>query len=278
MKSQATILAVLVALACAGCDKKQDDQVPMPSTASPSPPTGLPDVVLATTLPQFASEINEIQIADSFNDVDPTWVIGALVDLTTGKIFALDNYLKSTIKPIVTPQTEVVFRSFIDNGVAASAQWLEFVKAEVNDATRVEVAVTKSAKVTVDSQGIDKDQLLRQLRNNKISPRENYGVVIGFTNYSLAATYFRNSGASGAVSGYGAKIGGSWYSKSEHSKAHHRIVAVWSPLPFVVEAVSNRMPGDLESITSDAIKENRIKVQPVPGDMVNLSRIQRGRI
>ena len=249
-----------------------------PPPAAKLPGDGLPDVTLAQTLPQFAKEVNEIQIADSFNDVDPSWVIGALVDLKTGKIFALDSYLKATAKPSITPQTEVVFRSFVDNGVATNAQWLEFVKTEVNDNTRAEVSVIKTIKVSIDSQSIDREQLLRQLRNNKINSPKNYGVVIGYVNYALSATYFKNTGASGAVSGYGAKIGGNWFSKSEHSRVQHRIVAVWSPLPFVVDAVVNRLPGNLDGITSEALKENRIAVQPLKLPLGGLSRIEQGKV
>lgn len=254
------------------------------STPTPTPPTarapgdGLPNVTLAQTLPQFAKEVNEIQIADSFNDVDPSWVIGALVELQTGKIFALDSYLKATAKPSAAPQTEVVFRSFIDNGVAVNAQWLEFVKAEVNDNTRAEVSVTKTVKVSIDSQSIDREQLLRQLRNNKIAVPASYGVIIGYVNYALSATYFKNTGASGTVSGYGAKIGGNWYSKSEHSRIQHRIVAVWSPLPFVVDAVANGLPGNLDGVTSKALKENRIAVQPLPVPAGTMVRIEQGRV
>jgi hypothetical protein len=271
---RALSLASAIMLCLSACDKKP---LPGPATSATQPGDGLPDVSLAKTLPQFAKEVNEVQIADSFNDVDPSWVIGALVELNTGKIYSLDSYLKATAKPTSSPQTDVVFRSFVDNAVTANAQWLEFVKAEVNDTTRAEVSVTKTMKVSVDSQSIDKEALLRQLRNNKIASPKDYGVVVGYVNYSLIATYFKNTGASGSVSGYGAKIGGSWYSKSEHSRVQHRIVAVWSPLPFVVETITKRVPGNLEDITTDALKKNRIAVQPlsIPGGA--MARIEQSK-
>jgi hypothetical protein len=271
---RALSLASAIMLCLSACDKKP---LPGPATSATQPGDGLPDVSLAKTLPQFAKEVNEVQIADSFNDVDPSWVIGALVELNTGKIYSLDSYLKATAKPTSSPQTDVVFRSFVDNAVTANAQWLEFVKAEVNDTTRAEVSVTKTMKVSVDSQSIDKEALLRQLRNNKIASPKDYGVVVGYVNYSLSATYFKNTGASGSVSGYGAKIGGSWYSKSEHSRVQHRIVAVWSPLPFVVETITKRVPGNLEDITTDALKKNRIAVQPlsIPGGA--MARIEQSK-
>lgn len=46
------------------------------------------------------------------------------------------------------------------------------------------------------------------------------------------------SGTQASASGYGAKIGGKWFSKAENTAAYHRVVAVWAPLPFIVEELA----------------------------------------
>jgi hypothetical protein len=221
----------------------------------------LPDITPAVELPQFAPEINEVQIADSFNDVHPSWVIGALVNVKTSKVHSLDGFLKKDANPTVTPQTEVVFKNFIENGVAAQAQWLEFVKAEVSDTTRAEVSVTRASKVTIDSENIDKQQLVRWLTANSIAPRDDYGVIIGYTLYILSAAYFRNTGANASLAGYGAKIGGNWFSKAENSRMHHRIVAVWAPLPFVIENAAKALPENLTVEATNAAKLGKLQVK-----------------
>lgn len=242
----------------AGCGKK-----PEPMSDPPRPTIALPDIKPVASLPQFTQSVNEIQIAQSFNDTDPSWVIGALVNIKTGKVYALDSYLRVGAKPITTPQTEIVFRNFIENSVAANAQWLEFIKTEVSDTTRAEVSVAKTAKVSIDSQSIDKPQLIKQMQANKLAPPDDFGVIIGYTTYILNATYFKNTDANGSVSGYGAKIGGSWYSKSENSASQHRIVATWSPLPFVIETVENRAAGNLVALTAQANATGAISISRI---------------
>lgn len=232
--------------------------------SKPDAPTALniPELTgIAATLPQFAKEENEVQIADGFNDVDPSWVVGALVNTKTGKVRALDSYLKTDAKLKTTPQAEIAFKNFIENSAAANAAWLEFVKAEVNDKTRAEVTVTKTAKVTADSTSIDKQKLLTELTKIPASTRADYGVIIGYVDFVLAATYFRDSGANGSVSGYGAKIGGNWYSKYENSASHHRIVAIWSPLPFVLDVIDSQKSKDLSKATLEAISSGKLNIQ-----------------
>lgn len=254
------VVVAPIALGIAGCNGT------LPSAPS-TPPSGisLPDVKPAASLPQFNREENEVQIADSFNDVDPSWVLGSLVHLETGKVRGLDNYLKSDAKPKVTPQSEIAFKDFVENSVAANASWLEFLKTQVNDKVRAEVAVTKTAKVTIDSGSIDKTALLKELRKIPANTRAKYGVIIGYIDYMLTASLFRDSGMEGGVSGYGAKIGGNWYSKYENTKAHHRIVAVWSPLPFVLDVVETGKNRDLVKATAEALSNKTLDIQPLTG-------------
>lgn len=258
------LAGLTTSLAVAACGKGAE------SRSSPTAGLVLPDIALAKSLPQFAAEVNEVEIADSFNDVHPSWVIGALVNVKTRAVHALDGFLKKDAKPAVVPQTEVVFRNFIENGLAANAEWLEFVKAHVDDTTRAEVCVTKAAKVSVDSESVDRALLLQRLQANRIAPREDFGVVIGYTAYLLSAAYFRSTGANGSLSGYGAKIGGSWFNKSENSAMHHRIVATWAPLPFVVESVAVAAPGSLTVAAAQAVKAGQLKIPKLPAIKLRL--------
>lgn len=252
------IVSIIFCFALAGCWPIKPDQNPDKKSAS----TPIPDVRdIAATLPQFAKKENEVQIAAGFNDVDPSWVIGALVDTKSGKVRSLDSYLKKSANLRTIPQGEVAFKNFIENSAAVNAEWLSFVQGKVSDTVRAEVTVTKISKVTADSSSIDKNKLLAELRGIPASDRAGYGVIIGYVDFVLSAAYFRNSGADASVSGYGAKIGGNWYSKYEDSAAHHRIVAIWAPLPFVLEVVQSPVTKDLAKATAEAIDSGRLNVR-----------------
>ncbi len=47
-----------------------------------------------------------------------------------------------------------------------------------------------------------------------------------YIDFVLTATLFKDFGTDGNVSGYGAKIGGKWYSKFENTLAYHRVIAI----------------------------------------------------
>lgn len=78
---------------------------PKPGSA---PGVDLPNAAVVTTLPVFARQQNEVEIADSMNDVDPTFVLGSIVNTKSGQVFGLNNYLSASAKPTVTLQSEVV--------------------------------------------------------------------------------------------------------------------------------------------------------------------------
>lgn len=254
-----TVITIILAFLLAGCNWFG------PSKPAPGSPTSTqektPSLVLASDLPEFAHESNEVKIADSFDSVDPSFVIGALVNKKDGTVRSLDNFLKKGAKPKLTPQTEVVFKNFIENSVAVNASWLDFVKGQVNDKVHAEVTVTKSAKVTADISDIDRASLVTELLKVPSDKLNDYGIIIGYIDFILSASYFQDSGAEVGASGYGAKIGGNWYTKFEDSSAHHRIVAIWSPLPFVLEITKSPVKGNLAKVTSKAIENNTLDVQ-----------------
>ena len=264
-KEQKLILIFSIISTLAGCGF-----FPLAPTPPAEPPIGknnsridLPDVQLISELPQFAKELNEIQIADSFNSVDPSWVIGALIEKNTGNVYPLDNFLKAGAKPKTTPLSEIVFKNLIENSATAKANWLDFTKASVNSNTKAEVTVAKISNVSINSNNIDKAVIISHFKDIPKSERDKYGVIIGYSDFVLSATYFRNSGAEAIASGFGAKIEGNWYSKSENSSLQHRIIAVWSPLPYVIDAIHSPAKKDLTDSTSEAIKDGKIEIQEI---------------
>lgn len=224
----------------------------------------VPDAKLVSQLPDFVREENEIQIADNFNHVDPSWVIGALVNRETRMVHAMDSFLKKDAKPKLTPSSEVVFRELVDNSITSNSEWLTFIKATISSNTRAEVTVMRTGDVSVLSENIDKAGLIRHTMNIPKSDRDKYGIIIGYSDYLLSAAYFRNFGVSGAVSGFGAKIDGNWFSKAENASVQHRIVAVWAPLPYVLEIINKTNTADLTKSTAEAIDQGNIQVEKIP--------------
>ena len=91
--------------------------------------------------------------------------------------------------------------------------------------------------------------------------RNDFGVVIGYVDFVLTTTFFRQQDGDANVSGYGAKIGGKWFSKAENTAAHHRVVAVWAPLPFVVDEIAKptSIEGDLTEAATRALNAGELK-------------------
>lgn len=219
------------------------------------------DAVVFSELPAFTMQKNEVEIADSMNDVDPSWVLGSIVNISTGEVRGMDNYLSSNAKPLVTPQTEVIFKDLIENSVAANVAWLDFLRTSLSDKVRAELSVIKTSKVTLHNKDVDKEKLTMELKKIRPQNLEDYGVIIGYIDFVLSASLLKDFGISAGASGYGAKIEGKWFSKFENTSAHHRVVAIWSPLPFVVESVSSKTAtGDLEKELQAAIHKGFVRI------------------
>lgn len=247
-----------------------------------SPPVEKPvpnnmSVKPVTQLPAFVKQENEVEIADSMNDVDPTWILGSLVNTKTGEVRGFENYLSQNAKPAVTPQTELVFKNFIENSIVVKAGWLDFLTAQVSDTVRAEVSVIKTSKVTVKNIDIDRAKFKEELAKIPKEVLNGYGMIIGYIDFVLTAALFKDFGTDGNLSGYGAKIGGKWFDKFENTSAHHRVIAIWSPLPFVLgtlEQSGTRIASkgeekpttvsiDLEKAMQEAIERGTVKVKPL---------------
>jgi len=225
----------------------------------------IPDTKPIAQLPAFAKQENEVEVADSMNDVDPTWVLGSIVNIKTGRVRGLDNYLSPSAKPVVTPQTEVVFKDFIENSLAANAAWLDFLSAQLNDKVRAELSVIKTSKVTMKNEDVDKKKLSSELQKISRTERADYGIIIGYIDFVLSASLFKDFRTEARASGYGAKIGGSWFTKYENTSAYHRVIAIWSPLPFVIDLLTNpaAFPRDLDKATLQAVEKGKVAIKPL---------------
>ena len=228
--------------------------------AAPPIDQKLPDTPVVSTPPVFAKQQNEVAITDSMIGMDPTMVLGSLVNTATGQMHSLDNYLAPGAKPTVTLDGEVVFRHLIENSLAANASYLDFVSAALSDSVRAEVSVVKAVKANMKNDDLDRTRLTAELRKVAADKRNDLGVVIGYIDFVLSATYFKHREGDGNVSGYGAQIGGKWFSKDEKTDVRHRVIAVWAPLPFVIEELgkSKNVEVDLPEAATRALKAGEL--------------------
>jgi hypothetical protein len=232
-------------------------------------PGNLPDIKPVSELPVFAKKENEIEIADSFKAMNPTMVLGAIVERRNGLVHSFDSFLKEDAKTESKPVSELLFKNFLENSVVADAEWLTFLKGQVNDSKRAEVIVTEVSNASIDIFSIDKDKLQTFAQSIAKGERDDYGVVIGYRDFTINASLFTEQGVEGNLSGYGAKIGGKWFGKHESASGEHRVVAIWSPLPFVLEKVTEGVKTtrdtSLTTLTRDALKEKKLRIRPLDG-------------
>jgi hypothetical protein len=214
-----TVFLTMVVFLCIGCKNW-----PQPGESVPVTPK----------LPDFAKQCNEVKLASSLNNVDPTMVLGAIVEIKDGTVHSFDSVLKNDARTERRSVSEVVFKNFVENSAVADAEWLSFLSAHVNDSTRAEVTITEVANVCMSVSSVDMQKLREFTRTIQQEERPKYGVVIGFRDFVISASLFKCQGMDATTSGYGAKIGGKWFGKYENCSTGHRIIAIYSPLPFVV--------------------------------------------
>ncbi len=133
----------------------------------------------------------------------------------------------------------------------------------MTDTVRAEVSVVKTLKVTIKNTEIDRSKLINEGKGIPAAERGNYGVIIGYIDFVLSAGLFKDFGTEGSASGYCAKIGGVWYSRFENTAAQHRVIAIWAPLPFVLENVEKptSTPVDLEKATREALERGTLQIK-----------------
>ena len=227
----------------------------------------LPNIKVASELPAFTDEKNEIEIADSFTSADPTMVLGALVNLENGEVRSFDSCLKEGTAVEKTAVAELAFKDFLENSVVADAEWLTFLEGHVSSSIRAEVTVTEAAKALIALSDVDEEKLQKLARTVPAENRERYNVIVGYRDFVISASLFKAQEIDASVSGYGAKIGGKWYGEQKHTSTDHRVIAMCSPLPFVIDragsADSTIRAVPLTTLTLEAMESDRLRIRPL---------------
>ena len=228
---------------------------------APTLPASLEDVQPEKSLPPIGARPNETRIADDFVDVDPTFVIGALLDRTSTEVRTFDGFLRADAKPTTTVLNEILFKHFVENSLMLSADWFGFVSGQLNDKTRAEVSILKVARVTTPASALDLAKAGSFAKSLPPQDRDRYGVIIAYVDYVLTASFFRDRGREAKAGGFGVKIGGAWYQKEEATTATHRLLAIWTPLSAL--QAQGVEPASLEQTLRAAVSEESAKGAPL---------------
>lgn len=218
-----------------------------------SAPGSASDVKPIMELPKLENGPNETLVNSSFKDMDPTWVAGALINTREAKLYQLSNCLKTDAKPQVTTLGEVVVDDFIENSLALSCGWLTFLKAELNDKTRVELSIVRSGRMSIPNSAIDWQKLMMQMAQIPKEKQQDYGIVIGYVDYIVTAKLFTDAGNSSKAGAFGVTIGHTWYSKSGNTRADHRVQVVWAPIS-IAEIARSQPKADLNALAVKALQ------------------------
>jgi len=229
------------------------------------------NVDVANELPSFKHKLNEIEISDSFNDIDPELILGTVINTKTGQTHIFENFLLKTAKTQSTSKTELLFRKFIQDDLTTSASWLNFLNGKVGKGTKAEVTVMKLGSTSIKSGDIDKAALQAFAATIPKEEREKYNIIIGYNLFTLQASLFKSSDTTSTLSGYGAQIDGVWYSKLEDSQANQRVMALIAPLPFVITEVKKTSDTPLSKLTLDAIDSGKIQVTTPNQETIEIS-------
>lgn len=197
-------------------------------------------------LPVLEGKKNEIIIAKSFIDTDPSVVLGAIVDLQTKEVLALDSYLKADAKPIEEVKTEMLFKDLVENNAALKSSYLGFISGSLDSKKRAEVTLIKNKVTRAKMSDLKADELKKVSASLTPEQRGNFGIIISYTDYLLTASFFTLAEKKAEASGYGANIGGSWYNKAEGLSIERSVVATYAPLRLVSPLLG--WPGNTKSI------------------------------
>jgi hypothetical protein len=176
----------------------------------------------------FAQSPNEVEISSLDN---PALVLGAIIDRNAQNIRALDNYLKSDVKPTEKTINEVIFDGYVDKNLMAQASWLGVIK-EIADGQITHVSLTKVSKGTIDAGSIDSDRLKADTKAIPENERTNYSIIVGYIVYKLKADAYNTVNSQPEAGTNGITISGRYYKHSESSFETNKVIAVWTPLPF----------------------------------------------
>ncbi|GAA3530901.1 hypothetical protein [Zobellella aerophila] len=205
--------------------------------ASTSVKTGdIPDVPTAEKLRGVISENNELEIAKSFVDSDPTFVLGSVVNTSTGQV-QWQTYLKSDAEPKIDIKTELWEQKLVEKNLAASASYLSFISGSLTDKKKAEVILIKNSVTKAKRSDIDFTSLKTKLDSIPSGEIANYGLIVQYTDFVLTATLFEEAEKKADAKGYGAKISGKWHNKVDNKDMDRVVVATFFPLKDVLRFI-----------------------------------------
>lgn len=259
---------VLGLIACNGCNS--------PGRVTGGPEAGAGDqgglgLEVANTIPAIAdSSLNEVEVAGSFRDQDVAWILGALVDLESGEVDALSQgVLASRAETVIKSDAETFFDEIVDVTTSGYADLFGAADIDASSSAKTQAKVTRVSSVGFRQEALDR-QRLEELRQDCGTSERKLGVILGFSDYLIEATTFRQVDTQGEVSGAGVKVNGKWYSKSESKLIDHRLVATISSLC----ALANDTQLDAsESTTSLTVRESIIRKRDLIGDFTDQMRV-----
>ncbi|OZY84531.1 hypothetical protein CBP51_15155 [Cellvibrio mixtus] len=219
----------------------------------------LKNVEIPKEIPSLASKKGEVYISQSYRETDPGVVLGSIVDTQTGEVLILESFLVANPTPKIERKTELVYKNLVTKEVAAGASYLTFISTTLNAKTKAEVTITKNAFVGVSANDIDKAALREKISNFSMGELDRYGIIIGYTDYTLLANTFSEIENKTEAGGYGAKIDGKWHNRSENILVERSVVALYSPLKILVPSLAPNSSTPLK----DAIKV-RLDAAPLP--------------
>jgi hypothetical protein len=200
----------------------------------------VPNAPVVNMLPSFIQKKDEIEVSNGLGDTDPSFVIGSLVDLKSGQVFANQNFLIENPKFQTKLISENVFHSLIESGLASNVAWLDFLKAEVDATRKAELSVIKTGKVNIDKSQIDSQKLNDYIGGILPDAKISLGVIIAYSDFTISAVILNQVKSGAEFSGYGAKIAGNWYNRTENTANTRRIIAIYMPLAAAEAVVSSQ--------------------------------------
>jgi hypothetical protein len=221
-------------------------------------PRDIPDKAPAPSLPVIVGDSNEVFIAKSFNDTDPSMVLGSIVDRQTKEVIPLENYLKSDAKPVEEIKTEMLYRHLIERDIGGSASYLGFVTADLSDNRKAEITLIKNRVRSIKKGDLDIQALNTKIASLRPEDKDRFGIIIAYTDYLFTASFFKAAERKADASGYGAKLGGRWFNKEEGLKIERSVVATFAPLTVIPAVISSPSTQPLKEVIRPQLNQLQI--------------------
>ena len=209
------------------------------------PVTKIPDDVGSNSSYIDASMVNR----------DPAFTLGSLVDLTEKTVMGL-NYLKPQAKLVTETKNDLAFRNFIQEGLEMTAAWLSFLRGHLNFNNKAEVTKTRITQCNLNRVDLKEDEIIAYAMKLYPSLRKHYAVIIGYDCFQVNASFYQDRGVDAGANGFGAKIDGKWFSKTENTMIDNYLRVSWIRLDKYVAQIKTIPTG---AALGTLLKEEKIK-------------------